>query len=107
MTIIREAESDESRDHLQGDPGFVAETDGQVVGSVAYNEREGVFYVHSLRSIGVPTVAARLIQAIRKTAKGLGYREVIFCIRHDRLDLLRLVESKRARVVNITLELST
>lgn len=106
--MIREATQRERAILFDGDPGYVVEEGNFILGAVGYNfKHTGLFYAHSLFSAGSPGIASRLFQRVRKQAKTLGFDKIDFVVSDDQTALLKLLESGKARMKQVWLEIKT
>ncbi len=112
--MIRPPTDQEKAILLDGDDGFLCESDGVVVGKIAYRLLIGYtpdFPEFFIRDLAVfsddPTVAARLIQAVAKHAKALGYSNCLFHVTADNPSMLRLLDSPRASIDSYFVRINT
>lgn len=105
LRVATAVERNDLLDRAQG--GWIAESQGAIVGHVGYGIISGYFYGHSLLAMGHPLAAAKLIQALRKTAKAKGFDKVVFCTDGVESPMMRLVGKGHARITRIWLEMDS
>lgn len=104
--VVREASLYERKTLMQGDEGFVVDEKGVQVCSCGWRIKGDAFVVHSLVNVGPEEALASMAQALRQKAKSRGFKALQFCVEPHSPALLRLVESGRARVTEIWLEMN-
>ena len=67
---------------------------------IGWDERHGCFWVHSFRCVGDRHEAAALVQAVRKQARQMSYRQMFWQVIPDRTGdaLLKTLGKGRAKV---------
>lgn len=101
---VRRADELERGALFEGGYGFVACAGGMVVGYLGFEIREDHLFCYNFFSLGPPHTAAMLYAAASTFARKEGLGSIRFEIAHPHYDLVRLIESGRARILSTLCE---